>query len=218
MKTIFSSIIYLSVFISCNKELNTQQIKANTTSSLPSADTILINDSTIFFDVVIGGQRQLQIQPLNNYGVYWTGVVPYTSGSYGLYEQGITNGNYGMVLIRGNIALEGSDTSVLLKNQRMFGGFQPGSYSYTQNPNNSSGVQLHWTDSTGKTWGTDFGVANQSNRAFHIINRANLNTAYNTIGVTHGIYIRCVFNCILYDNTGKTIELKNGRMGVSVWL
>src|SRR5258705_3538415 len=162
MRQIFCSLIFFSVFISCNKESLSPQTKPNTIISLPLADTVLIGDTTIFFDVVIGGQRQLQIQPLNDYFVYWTGVIPYTSSSYGLYEQGITDkANHGLVLIKRNISLDLSDTSVLLKNKRMFGGFEPAYYSYTQNPNNSSGVQMHWIDSTGKTWGTDFGIADQ---------------------------------------------------------
>lgn len=100
----------------------------------------------------------------------------------------------------------------------MLGGFQPGYYSYTRNPNDSSGVQIHWVDSTGKTWGTDLGIAEQTNSGFQIINRMNLEPNYITTGVTHFIYIRCAFNCTLYDKTGKVIQLKNGRMGITVWL
>ena len=100
----------------------------------------------------------------------------------------------------------------------MFNGFGAGIYPYTQNPTNSTGIQVHWIDPTGKTWGSDFGVADQSGGIFQIINRVNLDTSYNATGITHGIYIRCAFNCRLYDNTGKSIELKNGRLGISVWL
>lgn len=100
----------------------------------------------------------------------------------------------------------------------MFNGFQAGSYSYTQDLKNNSGVQIHWIDTTGKTWASEFGSADQSGSAFQIINRVNLDTSYNTTGITHGIYIRCAFNCKLYDNTGKNMELKNGRLGISVWL
>jgi hypothetical protein len=144
--------------------------------------------------------------------------VPYISGSYGLYEQGITgNVNQGLVLFNG-ISVGPNDTSLLLKNERMFNGFKPGYYSYTQNPNDSSGIHLHWIDTTEKTWGSEFGSANQPASSFQIISRLNLDTSYNTTGISHGIYVRCVFNCMLYDNTGKSVELKNGRLGISVWL
>ncbi|HEV8504588.1 MAG TPA: hypothetical protein VGQ53_04280 [Chitinophagaceae bacterium] len=211
--------IFFLALVSCKKELsNSEQTKQDSTS-LPLADTSRISDTTIFFDVVIDGQRQLQIQPLNNYAVYWTGVVPYTSGSYGLYEQGImNNADHGIILVNGNILLDPGDTSLLLKNKRMFNGFDPGDYPFTQNPDNSTGVQVHWIDQTGKTWGSDFGLADQSISMFQIINRINLDTSYNATGITHGIYVRCAFNCVLYDNSGNTIELKNGRLGISVWL
>jgi hypothetical protein len=218
MRQICLSIFFLAL-ISCKKELsNAEQTKQDNTS-LPLADTSRINDTTIFFDVVVDGKRQLQIQPLNNYFVYWAGVVPYTSGSYGLYEQGITGeANQGLVLIRGNISLDVNDTSILLKNERMVNGFGAGVYPYTQNPNNSSGVQIHWIDPTGKTWATNLGNASQSGNTFQIMDQVNLDTSYNATGITHGIYIRCAFNCTLYNNTGKSIELKNGRLGISVWL
>jgi hypothetical protein len=219
MRRVVSLAIFHVVLISCHKEsAHLPQTKPDDAISLPLADTTRINDTTIFFDVVLGGQRQLQIQPLNNYSVYWAGSVPYISGSYGLYEQGITgNVNQGLVLFNG-ISAGPNDTSLVLKNERMFNGFEPGLYSYTQDPNNNSGVQIHWIDPTGKTWSTNLGVADQSGSAFQIINRVNLDTSYNTTGITHSIYIRCSFNCTLYDNTGKILELKNGRLGISVWL
>jgi hypothetical protein len=212
--------IFFLVLISCKKELsNTEQPNQDDTS-LPLADTSRISDTTIFFDVVIDGQRQLQIQPLNNYSVYWSGKgFPYMSGTYGLYEQGITGTvNQGLVLFNGNILLDPTDTTFLLKNERMVSGFQPGYYSYTQDPTNSSGIQIHWIDVAGKIWATEFGSADQSGSSFQIISRVIFDPNYNTTGITHGLYIRCAFNSMLYDNTGKSIELKNGRLGISVWL
>jgi hypothetical protein len=116
-----------------------------------------------------------------------------------------------LVFIRGNIKLEGSDTSFLEKNHRMFNGFQPGIYSYTKDPNYISGVQICWIDSSEKTWGTDFGLSDHSMSNFQIINRINLDSKYGVTGITHGMNIRCAFNCILYDNMGKTMTLQDGK-------
>ena len=220
MRQVVCLAVFFVVLISCHKQsVRPPETDQDDAASLPLADTSRISDTTVFFDVVVAGDRQLQIQPLNHYAVYWADQVPYFSGfSYGLYEQGITGYvNQGLVLFKG-ISVGLDDTSLLLKNERMFNGFGPGVYLYTQDPKNNSGVQIHWIDSTGKTWGTDLGVADQSASAFQIINRVNLDPSYFTTGITHFIYVRCAFNCILYDETGKTLELKNGRLGISVWL
>jgi hypothetical protein len=219
MRQIVCLAVFFVVLISCHKESVRPSQTDHDAASLPLADTSRISDTTVFFDVVVAGDRQLQIQPLNHYSVYWAGQVPYISGySYGLYEQGITgNVNQGLVFFNG-ISVDPNDTSILLKNERMFNGFGPGDYLYTQDPKNNSGVQIRWIDPTGKTWATDLGVVDQSASAFQIINRVNLDPSYITTGITHFIYVRCAFNCTLYDDTGKTLELKNGRLGISVWL
>ena len=218
------AIIVIGIFARCEKEhaVNTSSSRplADTSLSLPLADTAFINDTTIFFDVVIDGQRQLQIQPLNKFDIYWAGHSPFISGStYGLYVQGLTNGfGYGITLTRGNIDLAVNDTSLQLKNQRMVEGFNPGAYPYTTNPNSSTGVQIQWTDGNGKKWATNFGPADQSGGTFEISQRLISDTSYQTSGITHGLYILCNFSCILYDSTGKSLNLTNGKMRLSVWL
>jgi hypothetical protein len=83
MLRIFYSLLLIFLFTSCKKESSKEQeTNLSSGTSLPIKDTALIGDTTIFFDVVIDGQRELQIQPLNNYSVYWTGILPYVAGTY----------------------------------------------------------------------------------------------------------------------------------------
>jgi hypothetical protein len=68
-KIIFSSVLIL-ILLSCKKEYSlvkgTTNLNTTILSSLPLADTILISDTTLFYDCEFGGQRQLQIVGLNN--------------------------------------------------------------------------------------------------------------------------------------------------------
>jgi len=218
MKTITYSIILALVFLGCKKEHSGKASdSSNAESILPLADTTLIKDTTIFFDVEINGSRELQIQPLNNYGVYWTGNLPTLNNSFGLFIQGITNNtNTGIEITRGNINAEPGDSTFQLIIQRMVAGFDTGSYAYTPDPNNKTGIQIKWKDSRGKTWSTAAGSGDQPGSKFQITDRVvDVDPA---TGITHGVYIRCTFNCILYDNAGNSLQLTNGKVGISVWL
>jgi len=219
MKTIAYWIILTFTLIACKKE-HSQDASgtSNATSSLPLSDTALINDTTIFFDIEIDGLRELQIQPLNNYGVYWEGIVPYTSGSgFGLFIQGITNNiNRGIEITRGNIYVDPGDTTIQLEKLRMVAGFYTGPYAYTMDPDSHTGVQIKWQDARGKTWSTSAGTGDQSNSNFQITDRVI--GYYPPTGIIHGVHIRCTFNCILYDGAGNSIQMTNGKVGISVWL
>ena len=218
MKTVCCWLVLAFALFACKKEHSEDTSGAsNSSSSLPLADSALITDTTIFFDIEINGDRELQIQPLNSYGVYWEGNVPYTSGSFGLFIQGITNNiNRGIEITRGNINLEPGDSTFELKKQRMVAGFDPGPYAYTVDPDSYTGVQIKWQDAGGKIWSTSAGTGDQSNSNFQITD--GIIGYYPPTGMIHGVYIRCTFNCILYDGAGKGIQMTNGKVGISVWL
>ena len=225
-KIIFSSVLIL-IFLSCKKEYSlvkgTSNLNTTILSSLPLADSILISDTTLFYDCEFGGKRQLQIVGLNNCISFSGGNgLPYGDNTkgYGAYDFNFfaNDSLSALTFRRGNIILLPTDTSYLLQNQRMFHGFVPGNYSYTQNPVINSGVMIERFDSTGKFWSTRLGTADQSSSSFQILKEFNIDPQYSSTGITHYIYIRCQFNCTLYDGKGNKIEVTNGKLGLSIWL
>jgi len=223
MKKIIVISLLALFFVSCTKEYSFEgaTIKQPITHNLPLSDTTLIGDTTVFYDCEFDGQRELQIAGLNNCVVFTGGTaVPYVYNDYGQYTVDFFGNDSLSTLsfLRSNINLMPTDTSYLLKNQRMYQGFTPNTYAYTLNIAGNNGVIIQRHDAAGTPWATNLGIADQSGSTFQIIKEFNVDNAYNTTGVTHGIYLLCKFNCILYDGTGKTITIKNGRMGIVIWL
>lgn len=216
----YIAILFLTAFFlpGCQKRYSFET--AVITPSAPSStENTSLPDTAVFFDALINGKRELHISLENGYSNYWSSAVAYTDNAYGMYEQGIESkgGNSSLIFSRGIIRLLHADTSLLLKNKRKIAGFQPGSYTYTKDPATNSGVILRWRDETGKTWSTDYGTALQPNSSFGITKIMQGPPNSNTALVT-GIVVDCHFNCLLYDNLGQSMEAKNGRMRISVWL
>ena len=62
MRAFLPLIIAIFILISCKKE-NSGDSHSSSISSLPLADTALIKDTTIFFDVVIDGIENFKFNP-----------------------------------------------------------------------------------------------------------------------------------------------------------
>jgi hypothetical protein len=215
-----AAIFSLALFLTgCQKRYSFETIIITQAPAPAPTDDSNPPGKTIFFDAVINGKHELHISLENGYSNYWSSGVSYADNSFGMYEQGIesSSGNSSLIFSRGVIRLMHSDTSLLLKNKRKIAGFQPGNYVYTKDPGTNSGVILRWRDENGKTWSTDYGTALQPGGSFSITKVQQEITNANSTMV-NGVIIDCSFTCTLYDNSGQSMTVKNGRMRISVWL
>lgn len=222
MKKIIIISSVMLILVSCKKEASIENNKpSEKVTSLPISDTILISDTTIFYDCEFDGQRQLQIAGLNNC-ISMTGgtALPYVYNNYGQYTFDFFTDDSlsALTFRRSNINLLPNDTTYLLKNQRMFYGFAPNIYTFTQTLASNNGVIIERHDAAGTVWSTNLGIASQAGSSFQILKLLNLDKSYSTTGITHGIYLFCKFDCTLYDGSGKTMTITNGKMGIVIWL
>jgi hypothetical protein len=74
------------------------------------------------------------------------------------------------------------------------------------------------TDSAGVAWSTTIRIADETNGFFQIVKQINRDSDYATTGVSHSMHIVCQFECVLYDGKGDGKKIKNGKMGVTLWL
>lgn len=227
------------LIISCNKEL-TYDVGTTDTSDTTTTDT------TIFIDVTIDGERTFGLQQLqegNFYGPWYSiwGNGPKDTSLYGLNRPDVTFkqnvGNLIFTFSKGNIylhAIKLSDNTPTPASYHTVDSFySPGTYSYSQlngdttytlpeNPNKiftktllSNGIHISWTDDIGTLWQTCAGSGDQAGSNFTITkNETGGNPATD---ISTGTTVTAVFNCKLYDNTGRVKLLTNGRFRLALW-
>ncbi|MBC7848463.1 MAG: hypothetical protein H7Y31_01945 [Chitinophagaceae bacterium] len=89
--------------------------------------------------------------------------------------------------------------------------FSPGNYPYAPpSYNDGNGIQIFWTDPTGKEWSTINGTANQTGSTFKIISVAD---SFDALGRVYRD-VKMEFTCKLYDEAGAVKQLTNGEMFV----
>jgi hypothetical protein len=130
MKTLIGSLLFIFTITGCYKEYS---FAGQKTVALPNAlaDTIYIDDTTDFYDIVLDGARQVHVMGHNLSA--WSGGSGDSVGSilhYLFYPDAITDfGFYKGALIR-----DLSDTTYLLFNQKEMKNLLPGYYPYTPDP------------------------------------------------------------------------------------
>jgi hypothetical protein len=74
-----------------------------------------------------------------------------------------------------------------------------------------SGVQITWIDSTGKIWQTSNGPATQTGSNFTITENNYFKFFDPSFNGYAGTTVAANFDCMLYDDNGNSLPLKNGR-------
>ena len=83
-------------------------------------------------------------------------------------------------------------------------------YTYTKTKL-SPGINLQWVDSTGTTWETYNGSADQTNSYFTITNSKALLNNQTASALELGAIVAAKFACNLYDNKGHVMHVTNGQ-------
>jgi len=215
MKTFIVASLIIFTITGCYKEYSFEGLK---TVVLPDAlaDTLYINDTTDFYDIQLDGQRQVHVLGHHNLGA-WSGASGDSVGSilhYFFYPDALTDFEF----YKGTLTRNPSDSTFLLMNERVIRSLLPGTFPYTADPQTLNGVYFNMTDSAGVAWSTTFGIADQTNGYFQIIKQINRDDTYATTGISHAMHIVCRFECVLYDGKGNSKKIKNGKMGVTLWI
>jgi hypothetical protein len=217
MKPIICSSLVIFFLYSCTKAPVAAIAPVITVpASLPLADTSLIGDTTVFYDAEFNGIRELSILPLGPCNL-WQGKWLTFPFDFSLHTASYDcNFSIGDTLTSTRLEVKirvndfsAADTSFTLRYQKTVTGFSPNSFGYAQDLSNTFSVIVSRYDANKTLWATNLGTAGQTGSSFKIT-RGN--------GIPNGIYFRCSFNCTLYDGTGKTMTIKNGRMGYLLWL
>lgn len=124
-------------------------------NALPLADAAHIGDTILFYNCELDGSTQIQIVGLNDWIILsGSNGLPCggNGGGYGAYNCSLfVDDTLSSVKVkRPGIKLFPRDTSYILQNERVFQGFAPGNYAYTQNPVILSGITVFMYDSTGE--------------------------------------------------------------------
>gem|GEM_PF-2235934 len=220
MKKIVVIIVAIASLAGCIKEYSVAGNSGplNTAlTSLPLSDTTLIGDTSIFYDCEFNGSREITIHPLGPCNLFQSKYIgfPYDFTSTTLGYDCIFNtsdtlpGTRLEIKIRSIDFLPGDITRELRRQKTLYGLSPAVTFNYAPNLNAASSVIVSRYDAAGTLWSTNLGTANQTGSCFQLIKSLNL---------PNSAYFRCTFNCTLYNSAGQSILLKNGRMGMSIWL
>ena len=218
MKKLVFIIAILSILVGCKKGyVITKKDPGTILNSLPLSDTSLIGDTSVFYDCQFGNSRELSIMPLGPciiWGSKYIGFVyDFTSTIFGYDCIFTTNDSLSKVRLEiklRTIDFSSTDTSFTLRKHKAILAFSPNTiFNFTPDLNHPSSVIISRYDSLGNLWSSNLGSTDQTGSSFQIIKQ---------VDATHAINFRCLFNCTLYDKNGNSITIKNGRMGMSMWL
>lgn len=86
----------------------------------------------------------------------------------------------------------------------------PGDIIYGSEKLEIDGVEINWTDATNKTWTSR---SNDSNNKFTVTSHEKIK--YFPGESRTGLYLtKATFSCTLYDNTGQSIDITNGKFAL----
>lgn len=84
--------------------------------------------------------------------------------------------------------------------------FNAGTYNFSVDA--QSGVEISWTDATGKYWSTSIGSGDETGSTFKILSVVDDPDALGK----YYVKVKSQFNCTLYDDSGNSMPLTGGEM------
>ena len=84
--------------------------------------------------------------------------------------------------------------------------FSAGTYNFSVDAQN--GVEISWTDATGKNWSTSNGSGDETGSTFKIVSVVD---DPDVLGKYY-VKVKSQFNCTLYDDSGNSMPLTAGEM------
>ena len=89
-----------------------------------------------------------------------------------------------------------------------------GNMSFGSIAKETDGIEIRWTDADGKSWSTAYGSGNQDNSDITITEKVTIEYPSNLIGSRPLFRIQGTFNCRLYDGSGNSIDVTNGKFSL----
>lgn len=89
-----------------------------------------------------------------------------------------------------------------------------GAMSFGSEASEKPGVEIRWIDGNGKGWSTSYGSGDQNGSSFQVTSKQTIEYPQPWLGPYVLYNVKGTFSCTLYDGTGNSISVTDGKFAI----